>query len=89
MRILILGGYGVFGGRLAELLSDILGLELIICGRNLSRAEAFCVGYVGRARVRPLALDRLDIAQGLRAQHLILSSTPPVPFRTMAPIVTA
>lgn len=68
MRILILGGYGVFGGRLAELLSDILGLELIICGRRLSRAEAFCGGYVGRARVRPLALDRLDIAQALRAE---------------------
>ena len=68
MKILILGGYGVFGGRLAELLSDIRGTELLICGRNLSRAEAFCARYVGQADVRPLALDRLDIAQGLRAQ---------------------
>jgi hypothetical protein len=30
MKILILGGYGVFGGRLAELISDVVGLELII-----------------------------------------------------------
>jgi hypothetical protein len=67
MRILILGGYGVFGGRLAELLSDIPGLELLICGRNLGRATAFCAGYVGHAQVYPLALDRLDIAGGLRA----------------------
>jgi hypothetical protein len=66
MKILILGGYGVFGGRLAELLSDSPRLELLICGRNLGRAKAFCAGYVGHAQVYPLALDRLDIARGLR-----------------------
>lgn len=67
MKILILGGYGMFGGRLAELLSDIPGLELLICGRNLGRAEAFCAGYAGHALIHPAALDRLDIAQGLVA----------------------
>jgi hypothetical protein len=69
MRILILGGYGVFGGRLAELLSDIAAVELLICGRDLSRAEAFCGRYAGQARVRPLALDRADIAAGLRTHR--------------------
>jgi len=68
VKILILGGYGVFGGRLAELLSDIPELELVICGRNLPRAEAFCASYGGKACVRPLKLDRRDIAEGLRAQ---------------------
>ncbi|TCQ72942.1 saccharopine dehydrogenase-like NADP-dependent oxidoreductase [Ochrobactrum sp. BH3] len=67
MKILILGGYGVFGGRLAELLSDIPELELLICGRNLDRAKAFCAGYTGHALVHPVALDRLDIARGLVA----------------------
>lgn len=67
MKILILGGYGVFGGRLAELLSDLGELELLICGRNLDRAKAFCTGYGGTARVRPLALDRRDIVAGLAA----------------------
>jgi hypothetical protein len=68
LKIMILGGYGVFGGRLAELLSDLSAVELTICGRNLPRAEAFCAAYAGQARVRPLALDRRDIAAGLRAQ---------------------
>jgi hypothetical protein len=68
MKVLILGGYGVFGGRLAELLSDIAGLDLIICGRNLSQAEAFCERHKGLGRVRPLKLNRRDIAGALRAQ---------------------
>ncbi len=68
MKVLILGGYGVFGGRLAELLSDIAEIELVICGRNLPHAEAFCARYSGQARVRPLKLDRREIVEGLRAQ---------------------
>ena len=69
MRILILGGYGVFGGRLAELLSDLPEIELLICGRDLTRAQAFCARYRGQARVLPLALDRADIAGGLRVRQ--------------------
>jgi hypothetical protein len=44
MKILILGGYGVFGGRLAELLSDIPGLELLICGRTWVEQRHFVLG---------------------------------------------
>lgn len=79
MRILILGGYGVFGGRLAELLSDIPEIELIICGRDFSRAEAFCARYRGQAPVRPLALDRAEIVAGLRAQrpNLVVDASGP------------
>lgn len=69
LKILILGGYGVFGGRLAELLSDIADVELLICGRDLRRAEAFCARYRGAATVRPLLLDRADIADALRTQR--------------------
>ena len=47
MKILILGGYGVFGGRLARLLADRPDLELLICGRNLAAAAAFCADYTG------------------------------------------
>ena len=65
MRILILGGYGVFGGRLAELLADRPDLELLICGRDLARAEAFCTRYQGEARAFPGALNRRDIADAL------------------------
>jgi Domain of unknown function (DUF4166)/Saccharopine dehydrogenase NADP binding domain len=69
VKILILGGYGVFGGRLAELLSDLSDVEIIICGRNLDQATAFCTAYGGRAAVRPLKLDRKDIAEGLQAER--------------------
>ncbi|KJV28086.1 SDR family oxidoreductase [Luteibacter yeojuensis] len=69
MRILILGGYGVFGARLAQLLSDRPELDLIIGGRDLAKASAFCASYQGAARARPLKLDRLDIAAALDAER--------------------
>jgi Domain of unknown function (DUF4166)/Saccharopine dehydrogenase NADP binding domain len=42
LKVLILGGYGTFGGRLAQLLADEDRLTLIIAGRSRSKAEAFC-----------------------------------------------
>ncbi|HEX8444198.1 MAG TPA: DUF4166 domain-containing protein [Allosphingosinicella sp.] len=69
MKILVLGGYGVFGSRLATLLADWTEIHLVICGRDLKRAEAFCAGWSGQARVHPLALDRADILAGLRTER--------------------
>lgn len=65
MKVLLLGGYGVFGGRLAELVADMPELELLICGRDLGRAERFCNAWQGRARVTPVQLDRAGIAEAL------------------------
>ncbi len=65
MKVLILGGYGVFGGRLAELLSDITELKLLICGRRAERADAFCATFEGVAQVSPFPLDRKDITRAL------------------------
>jgi Domain of unknown function (DUF4166)/Saccharopine dehydrogenase NADP binding domain len=42
LRILILGGYGVFGGRLVQLLADEPRLTLIVAGRSEAKAQAFC-----------------------------------------------
>lgn len=58
MRILILGGYGTFGGRLAQLLRDESGLSLLIAGRSAAKAEAFCRGLGGAAQCLPLRFDR-------------------------------
>lgn len=69
MKVMIIGGYGVFGGRLAQLLSDVEALELIICGRNLTRATEFCTRYQGSARVKPLQVDRNDIEPSLAAER--------------------
>lgn len=79
MKILILGGYGVFGGRLAELLSDIPDLDLFICGRDLARATAFCLRYRGQPRLHPHALDRRAIADGLQsfAPDLVVDASGP------------
>ena len=57
-EILILGGYGNFGKRIAMALSR-QGLPLIIAGRDLSKAEALCRDL---PNARPL---RLDIHAGL------------------------
>lgn len=69
LKILILGGYGVFGGRLAELLSDLTNIKVLICGRNLKRAQEFCDVYEGKAVVRPLQLDRNNIVATLHAEQ--------------------
>jgi Domain of unknown function (DUF4166)/Saccharopine dehydrogenase NADP binding domain len=85
MKILILGGYGVFGGRLATLLSDRPELDLLIAGRNLQRAGAFCTGWTGQARVRPLAMDRADIRTALETEQPDLVVDASGPFQDYGP----
>ena len=58
MKILILGGYGTFGGRVAQLLADDPGLMLLITGRSLVKAEAFCARLRTGAGRLPLSFDR-------------------------------
>ena len=57
-KILILGGYGVFGGRLAQLLADEPRVTLILAGRSLEKARAFCASLPGGAPRIALAFDR-------------------------------
>ncbi|GHA50855.1 hypothetical protein GCM10008927_15140 [Amylibacter ulvae] len=59
--IMILGGYGVFGGRLAELLSDT-PFQIYIAGRNLAKARTFCAAQSGTAQYTPIGVDRNAIA---------------------------
>ena len=40
LTVLIVGGYGTFGGRIVELLENEPRLTLIIAGRSLERAAA-------------------------------------------------
>ncbi|MCB1500840.1 MAG: DUF4166 domain-containing protein [Bauldia sp.] len=58
MRVLILGGYGTFGGRLVELLASDDRFELLIAGRSEARAAAFIRSLPPGAEKRPVALDR-------------------------------
>jgi hypothetical protein len=58
VKVLILGGYGTFGGRLAELLANEQRLTLIIAGRDGAKAQAFCDAQAGPARMVPAVVDR-------------------------------
>jgi Domain of unknown function (DUF4166)/Saccharopine dehydrogenase NADP binding domain len=49
LRVLIVGGYGVFGGRIVDLLADEQRLTLIVAGRSLDKAHAFCAARADAA----------------------------------------
>ncbi|MGN6209498.1 saccharopine dehydrogenase NADP-binding domain-containing protein [Asticcacaulis sp.] len=74
--ILILGGYGNFGKRIARALSRH-GLPLVIAGRDLFKAEALCREL---PNARPL---RLDIHAGL--SKVLAAEKPSVVVHTSGP----
>ncbi len=58
MKVLIVGGYGTFGGRLVDLLLGESRLTIYVVGRNLNAARAFSAVRQGAATLVPLELDR-------------------------------
>ena len=59
LSVLIVGGYGTFGGRIVELLENEPRLMLSIAGRSLERARAYCKTRDGaKARLVPTVFDR-------------------------------
>lgn len=55
-EVLVFGGYGGFGGRIALQLAGA-GFAVTVAGRSRAKAEAFCARH-GDLALRPLALDR-------------------------------
>jgi hypothetical protein len=55
--VLIIGGYGTFGGRLARLLKDE-AIAIVIAGRSLESAQRFCGELNGRAELIAVQFDR-------------------------------
>ena len=51
--VLVIGGYGVFGSRLVHQLLEDENFDVVVAGRSLSKAEAFCARHGGR----PAAFD--------------------------------
>ncbi len=82
MKLLILGGYGIFGGRLAQLLADEARLTLLIAGRDGAKARKFCDAWQGQARVRPLIADRARIEPVLEAEKPALLVDASGPFQS-------
>lgn len=80
MKILILGGYGTFGGRLAHLLANDERLTLLIAGRSKQKAEAFCKQLPAGAQKIALSFDRnADVEAQIRDinPNLVVDATGP------------
>lgn len=80
LRVLILGGYGKFGGQLAELLCDESRLTLIVAGRSKTKATAFCQKLPRGADREAEAIDRNgDVETRLQeiAPHIVVDASGP------------
>ena len=80
LRLLIIGGYGTFGGRLAELLCCEHRVSLVIAGRSKSAALAFCHALPPGAAREALAVDREgDVAGQLWKikPHIVVDASGP------------
>lgn len=81
-RVLVLGGYGAFGGRVSERLARAPQLELTIAGRSRDKAEAFAtlLGREAPAQVIPATLDSAKIGvDDLEREHpdILINATGP------------
>ena len=81
LKLLIVGGYGVFGGRIVALLEDDPRLMLLVAGRSLDKARSFCAGRgATRARLVPLAFDRngdVDAQIGAERPDIVVDASGP------------
>jgi hypothetical protein len=70
LAILIVGGYGTFGGRIVELLESDDRLTLIVAGRSVTKARDYCQarGHTP-ARLLPAAFDRMGDVSAQLAVH--------------------
>lgn len=74
MRVLILGGYGNFGKIIAQRLSSIASVELVIAGRNIDKAKLFASKINADAML--LDAKQKNIASILKEQKIdVLIST--------------
>ena len=80
LKVLIIGGYGTFGGWVARLLAQEPRLSLLIAGRSLHKAQAFIAEYKGRAGMIPVEFDRdADVQQQIHdlAPDFIIDASGP------------
>jgi Domain of unknown function (DUF4166)/Saccharopine dehydrogenase NADP binding domain len=88
-RILVIGGYGTFGGRIVALVEDEPRLTLLVAGRSLPRADAFCrARRTARATLTPVLFDRDgDVAAqlGVLQPEIVVDASGPFQFYGGAP----
>lgn len=66
-RVLVLGGYGNFGARIARTLAGDTGMALTIAGRDGARARAFATALGSGVRGAALDVAGLDFGAALAA----------------------
>ncbi len=79
LKILVIGGYGVFGSRFVELLKDEPRLKFIVAGRSISRARAQC-SMEARAELVPAEFDRdgeVEAQVRYLEPHLVVDASGP------------
>jgi hypothetical protein len=64
-RILVVGGYGGFGGRLSQRLA-VAGHQVLVGGRSYGKAKAYCAS---RPACEPVVIDRTDNPAVVIAAH--------------------
>lgn len=98
MRVLVIGGYGVFGGRLARLLANEWRLVLLLAGRSEAKARRMAEWTRSDASLIPFRFDRDgDLAAQLteaRADLVVDASGPfqaygPDPYRVARACIAA
>ncbi len=60
LRVLVLGGYGNFGGYVCRALADDARIQLVVAGRNAARAAAFAADLRSANPVEAVAIDIVD-----------------------------
>lgn len=70
-KILVIGGYGVFGKRIVERLSRVEGIEIIIAGRSLDKANKLKQSLSATAKC-DISAQYIDINQNLTFKTDIL-----------------
>jgi len=76
MRVVILGGSGTFGSRLARLVKDEPGMSLVLAGRSLAKAQAVAQPLDAEAAVLDRDGDLAASLPALRADVLVDASGP-------------
>lgn len=67
LRVLVLGGYGNFGGYVCRALAADPAIQLIVTGRNLAKAQAFAAALGAAKPAEGAVLDIADPAAAMAA----------------------
>jgi hypothetical protein len=83
-RVLVLGGYGAFGGLAAERLARVAGIEVIVAGRRADAALAHAARLAAgaRAKVGGIGLDAADVSEAVLREigpAVLINATGPYP----------